>query len=100
MLKRLAWDTPLAGFGGYLTMCWDYRQNHKKGPGEMAQWLRALTTFTEEPSSVPRTHIVALNYLQLHFQGLQCSLLVHRYIHKQTIKINIFKNSNKLEFSI
>lgn len=31
------------------------------GVGEMAQWLGAFTTLAEDPSLVPRTHIVAHN---------------------------------------
>ena len=32
------------------------------GVGEMVQWLRALVAFTEDMSSVPRTHIKAYNH--------------------------------------
>jgi hypothetical protein len=34
------------------------------GAGEMAQWLRALTTLPEVLSSIPRNHIVVHNHLQ------------------------------------
>jgi hypothetical protein len=33
------------------------------GTGEMAQWLRALTTLPEVLSSIPSNHMVAHNYL-------------------------------------
>ena len=31
----------------------------------MAQWLRALPALPEDPGSIPRTHMVAHNYLLL-----------------------------------
>jgi hypothetical protein len=34
-------------------------QTNKQGAGEMAQWLRALTTLSEILSSLPSNHIVA-----------------------------------------
>ncbi|ERE76310.1 Lipogenin [Cricetulus griseus] len=37
-------------------------QQHKSS-GEMAQQLRALTTFLEEISSIPSTHMAANNHL-------------------------------------
>jgi hypothetical protein len=40
------------------------------GAGEMAQWLRALSTLLENQSSIPSTHVAAHSCLQLLFQGL------------------------------
>ena len=34
-----------------------------KGPGEMAQWLKALAALPQVLSSIPRNHIVAHNHL-------------------------------------
>ena len=34
------------------------------GPGEMAQWLRALTALPNVLSSNPSNHMVANNYLE------------------------------------
>jgi hypothetical protein len=34
------------------------------GAGEMAQWLRSLTTLPEVLSSIPSKHMVAHNHLQ------------------------------------
>ena len=33
------------------------------GTGEMAQWLRALTALSEDPGSIPSTHMAAHNCL-------------------------------------
>ena len=33
------------------------------GAGEKAQWLRALAALSEDPGSVPSTHMVANNHL-------------------------------------
>jgi hypothetical protein len=33
------------------------------GAGEMAQWLRALAVFAEDPGSIPSNHMTAFNYL-------------------------------------
>lgn len=41
----------------------------------MALRLRALATLGENVGSVPRTHTVVPNHLQLQFEGIQCSLL-------------------------
>jgi hypothetical protein len=41
--------------------------NENKAPGwagEMAQWLRALTTLPKVPSSNPSNHVVAHNHLK------------------------------------
>jgi hypothetical protein len=46
---------------------------HHEGAGDMAQWLRALTTFPEVLSSIPSNQMVAHNHLQ--WDHLQCPLL-------------------------
>lgn len=57
--------------------------------GMMAQWLRELAPLTDDPGSIPRTHMVAYNHLQLQFQdsmpfsGLQ-SLLITCSAHELT----------------
>ena len=33
------------------------------GAGEKAQWLRALTVLTEDPGSIPSTHMTAYKHL-------------------------------------
>jgi hypothetical protein len=33
------------------------------GPDKMAQWLKALTDFAENPGLVPSTHMTAHNHL-------------------------------------
>ena len=38
-------------------------KNFKAEAGEMAQWLRALTAFPEDLSSIPRNHMVSHNHL-------------------------------------
>jgi len=38
-------------------------RKEKKGAGEMAQWLRALTALPEVLSSIPSNHMVAHNHL-------------------------------------
>jgi hypothetical protein len=38
-------------------------QEEKYWAGEMAQWLRAMTTLTEVLSSIPSNHVVAHNHL-------------------------------------
>lgn len=35
------------------------------GSGEMAQWLRTLVTFAEDPGSIPSIHMVALTRVSL-----------------------------------
>jgi hypothetical protein len=42
--------------------------------GEMAPWLRALTTLPEVWSSIPSNHMVAHN---LSVMGIRCLLLVY-----------------------
>lgn len=47
------------------------------GSGEIDQWLTALAVLAEDPGSMPSTHMVALNCLQLQMWGskaLFCSL--------------------------
>ena len=55
----------------------------------MAQWLKALTVQSEDPGSIPSTHVVAHSY-ENQFQGIQYPLpealdmhLVHRYTCRQ-----------------
>jgi hypothetical protein len=45
-------------------------KHHKTGAGEMAQRLKALAALPEDPGSIPSTHMVAHNCLQLQFQGI------------------------------
>lgn len=33
------------------------------GDGEMAQWIEAITALTEDPGSIPRTHMTGHNHL-------------------------------------
>lgn len=37
---------------------------------EIAPWLRALASLLEDQGSIPRTHVVAHNHVQLLFQGI------------------------------
>ena len=39
------------------------KKKGRKGAGEMAQWLRALSTLPEVLSSIPSNHMVAHNHL-------------------------------------
>ena len=36
----------------------------RQGPGELSQWLRALTALSEVLSSIPSNHVVAHNHLK------------------------------------
>ena len=40
--------------------------------GEMAQWFRALVVFPEELDTIPISHMVAYNHLQVQLQEIQC----------------------------
>ena len=58
--------------------------------GEMAQWLSALVALPEDPGSIPSTHMVTYNYLQLQFQGIR-----HPHTDIHTGKIPIKMKINK-----
>lgn len=36
----------------------------------MAQWLKALITFPEDPGTIPSTHLATHNCLELQFQEI------------------------------
>lgn len=46
--------------------------------GENIQSLRTLTALEEEPDLLRRTCMVNHNHPQVHFQGIQCSILTSR----------------------
>lgn len=45
----------------------------------MPPWLRTLTAYPVDLRSIPSTHIVAQNCLELQSQGIQCLLLTSVY---------------------
>jgi hypothetical protein len=45
------------------TVSLEPKESLKKGSGDMAQWLRALTALPEVLSSIPSNHMVAHNHL-------------------------------------
>ena len=49
------------------TTCNPNTQEVETGAGEKTQWLRALAALPENPGSIPRTHLVAHNLLELQF---------------------------------
>jgi hypothetical protein len=91
--------------------------------GEMAWWLRALTALPEDPfpeDSIPYTHMVAHNHLQLQYQGIHipwispflisedtaCTHMVHGHTCRQTthahkirkLKCEIFFKKREIPF--
>lgn len=45
------------------------QKNQNKRPREVAQQLRILSALTEDPGSVPNTHMAARTHLDFQFQG-------------------------------
>lgn len=48
---------------------------HVLGAGVMAQQLRTLAAVPDDPGFIPRLPVMALNHLQLQFQGICRPLL-------------------------
>ena len=64
----------------------------------MAKWLRILVILEEGPGSIPSTHMVAHNYLQLQFQGYLIpysdlykhqAYMLYTYMHAGNSHINL-----------
>lgn len=72
-----------------------------EGTGELAQWIRELVALVEDLVSIPRTHMLTPNHLQLQFQGIRCPFLnsgyrwcIHTHIVKTLIHL-LFKSHFK-----
>ena len=55
----------------------------KNGPGEMAQWLRALAVLPKDLGSITSTHMAAHNCQRLSYICFMCKgvLPAHTYVH-------------------
>lgn len=60
------------------------------------QRVNTLATFTEDPGSVPKTHIIVSNYLHLQFWGIWCPPSLGLWWQKHTYGIHTYMNSKIL----